>query len=59
MDDLRAMLEARAEEHGIELDESALSALSDTFASLTQTVLTRAVRHLRAPPKLEGLREGV
>ncbi len=58
MDELRAMLEARAEEQGIDLDETALSALAQTLAGLTTSVLTRAVGHLRAPPKLVGLKEG-
>jgi hypothetical protein len=56
-DELRQLMLARAAQHGMELDESAIQALTETFHTLTKGALDRAVAHLR-PPRALGSMQG-
>jgi hypothetical protein len=54
-EDLQDIFDARAEKHGLVLDESAKQALASAFVNISANVLCRAQAHLRAPKKLEGM----
>ena len=56
-DVLRELMLERAAQHGMELDESAIQALTLTFHTLTKDALDRAVAHLR-PPRALGSMQG-
>lgn len=52
MEELRALLLAKAQEHGLEMDEGALSSLAASFETVTKDALKRAVAHLKPPARL-------
>ena len=49
------MFKARAEQLGVDADDSAIKALVETFERTSASILSRAVSHLRPPRALTAM----